>query len=75
MIVLKHLAQIYELSPYRLREKLRGRFGKHPRKRWKWASPEDPDYLEVIKFLDEVYMKGRKDGKKTKDKKDSGEPE
>ena len=75
VIVLKHLARAYDLSPYRLREKLRQKFGKHPKGRWKWPSAEDPDYKKVIEFLDENRKKGVKHGEKKSKAEEVKDPE
>lgn len=45
MIVLKHLANEFDIDPYKLRMFLRNTFGK--RRRWRWEET-DPD-LPVIK--------------------------
>lgn len=48
MIVLKHLANEFNLDPYQLRMRLRKQFG--IRRRWRW----DPDLPEDVKHLKKV---------------------
>lgn len=52
MIVLKHLANEYNLDPYKLRMMLRDKFGKRRRWRWDTANPQDKaDLQNVEAFL------------------------
>lgn len=49
MIVLKHLAQEFDLDPYKLRKMLRPEFGYH--RRWQWENDNDPELKRIRKFL------------------------
>jgi hypothetical protein len=60
MIVLKKLAQQYQLDPYKLRQMLRKEFGKSdvPGRYVKWRWEEgDPMLTKVRNFLDSIATK------------------
>lgn len=48
MIVLKHLANEFDIDPYPLRMKLRRKFGK--RRRWRW-DPNNADDAKQLKAV------------------------
>ena len=53
MVLLKHLAQQFSADPRRLRAQLRKKFGKHTR--WKWESDNDPELIQIRKYLSTIY--------------------
>lgn len=65
MVVLKHLANEYDIDPYKLRQKLRAKFGEAPGGRWRWEE-KSPDLAKIRKFLDEQKPKPISVPKRTK---------
>lgn len=63
MITLKHIAQEFELDPYKLRKKLRLNLKHSSNQRWKW-DPKDPELAEAKKIA--KLMKDKIDAKTNK---------
>lgn len=54
LVLLKHLAQEYEVDPYLLRRKLRLLLGSPKNKRWKWSA-DDPQLTQIKALLKKEY--------------------
>lgn len=57
MIVLKHLANEFNIDPYNLRQILRKQFGKPSSRRWRWQE-DDPNLKATRDFLSH-YLKSQ----------------